>query len=132
MLQIIKHTLLENKDGKPISLRLIFANQSEKDIFMKDQLDTLAEKYPQRLSIEYIIDKSSNPTWKGPVGYIDKQLIGRYFPFPGLGSSIKIFVCGPPGMMKHVCGPKAPDYSQGELGGLLKELGYDSSQVFKF
>jgi len=42
-----------------------------------------------------------------------------------------ILVCGPPGLMKHVSGDKAPDYTQGELSGLLKKLGYSESHVFK-
>lgn len=41
-------------------------------------------------------------------------------------------VCGPPGMMASVSGPKAPDYSQGEVSGLLKELGYTKDNVYKF
>jgi len=34
--------------------------------------------------------------------------------------------------MKAVSGDKAPDKSQGELTGLLKERGFDSSKVYKF
>jgi cytochrome-b5 reductase len=43
-----------------------------------------------------------------------------------------VFVCGPPGMMDAVSGGKAPDLSQGELKGMLKDLGYTSPMVFKF
>jgi cytochrome-b5 reductase len=35
-------------------------------------------------------------------------------------------------MMKAVSGDKAKDKSQGELTGLLKQLGYTEQQVFKF
>jgi cytochrome-b5 reductase len=35
-------------------------------------------------------------------------------------------------MMKAVSGPKAPDYTQGEIGGMLKKLGYKEEDVFKF
>jgi cytochrome-b5 reductase len=31
-----------------------------------------------------------------------------------------------------ISGTKAPDYSQGEVGGILKKLGYSSSDVYKF
>jgi cytochrome-b5 reductase len=34
--------------------------------------------------------------------------------------------------MKAVSGDKAPDKSQGELTGALKDLGYAPEQVFKF
>jgi hypothetical protein len=36
------------------------------------------------------------------------------------------------GMMKAISGPKAPDYTQGELDGALAALGYNKDQVFKF
>ena len=35
-------------------------------------------------------------------------------------------------MMRAISGDKLPDKSQGPLTGLLKDLGYDESQVFKF
>jgi cytochrome-b5 reductase len=41
-------------------------------------------------------------------------------------------VCGPPGMMNHISGDKAKDRSQGELTGILKELGYTAEMVYKF
>ena len=55
-------------------------------------------------------------------------------PKPGEKGSV-VFVCGPPAFMKSISGEK--DFSsgspmQGELGGLLKEMGYKADQVFKF
>jgi len=35
-------------------------------------------------------------------------------------------------MMTHISGNKAPDYSQGELTGLLKKMNYTPQQVYKF
>jgi len=47
-----------------------------------------------------------------------------------------IMVCGPPPMYDSICGPKifVPDSppQQGEVGGLLSELGYAKEMVFKF
>ena len=43
-----------------------------------------------------------------------------------------IFVCGPPPMMKAISGDKAPDYTQGPVGGALKDLGYSEDMVYKF
>lgn len=39
---------------------------------------------------------------------------------------------GPPPMMNAISGDKAKDKSQGELTGILKQLGYTPEQVFKF
>lgn len=41
-------------------------------------------------------------------------------------------VCGPPPMMKALSGDKAEDKSQGPLTGVLKDVGFTESQVFKF
>jgi cytochrome-b5 reductase len=43
------------------------------------------------------------------------------------------FLCfpGPPGQVASLAGKKA-GMKQGELGGILKELGYTEDQVFKF
>lgn len=41
-------------------------------------------------------------------------------------------VCGPPPMYAAISGAKAKDYTQGEVGGLLKDMNYTSSDVFKF
>ena len=41
-------------------------------------------------------------------------------------------VCGPPPMMKALSGDKAEDKSQGPLKGVLKDVGFTKSQVFKF
>lgn len=41
-------------------------------------------------------------------------------------------VCGPPPMMKALSGDKAEDKSQGPLKGILKDVGFTESQVFKF
>jgi len=35
-------------------------------------------------------------------------------------------------MYKAISGDKAPDKTQGELTGILAELGYTKDQVFKF
>ncbi len=53
-------------------------------------------------------------------------------PAPSLKEDAFILVCGPPGFMATVSGTKAKDYTQGELAGLLKDLGYSLPQVYKF
>lgn len=68
--------------------------------------------------------------WKGEVGFVNKDIAKKLLPEPS--NDNLIMVCGPPGMMKAVSGEKAPDYTQGELAGILKDLGYTKEQVFKF
>ena len=55
---------------------------------------------------------------------------------PPAGADNKIMVCGPPPMYKAICGPKKFEEGkppkQGEVGGILKELGFTEEGVFKF
>ncbi|KAJ2666382.1 hypothetical protein GGH99_006753, partial [Coemansia sp. RSA 1285] len=67
----------------------------------------------------------------GDVGFVTKELVQKYMPASS-NQDVLVSVCGPLPMMKSISGAKAPDYSQGEVGGILKELGYTSDQVFKF
>ncbi|CAA3025636.1 NADH-cytochrome b5 reductase [Olea europaea subsp. europaea] len=126
MLQII-NAILKNPDDNT-QVTLLYANVSPDDILLKKKLDVLAAKHPN-LKVFYTDD---NPTkdWQGGTGYISNDMVKKGLPGPG--EDTLILVCGPPGMMKHISGDKAEDYSQGELTGLLKELGYTENMVYKF
>jgi cytochrome-b5 reductase len=56
----------------------------------------------------------------------------RNYPAGCLLKRFQIQVCGPPPMINAIAGPKGPNYTQGEVGGFLKKLGYNSDNVFKF
>ncbi|KAK7304180.1 hypothetical protein RJT34_15283 [Clitoria ternatea] len=126
MLQVIE-AILKNPDDKT-QISLLYANVSPDDILLKQKLDILAASHPN-LKIFYTVD---NPTknWRGGVGYITKNTVEKGLPSPS--DDTLVLVCGPPGMMKHISGDKAKDRSQGELTGLLKEVGYTEQMVYKF
>ncbi|KAF9108706.1 NADH-cytochrome b5 reductase [Mortierella sp. GBA35] len=128
MIQIISGLLKDNADKTKINL--IFANVTPEDIILKDELDGFAKAYPDRFKVTYVVDKAAEG-WKGPTGYVTADLIKKHIPEVTTGNT-KVFVCGPPLMMKSVCGPKGPNFTQGEVDGALKELGLDSDHVFKF
>ncbi|KAF9928159.1 NADH-cytochrome b5 reductase [Linnemannia zychae] len=128
MIQIISN-LLKDKEEKT-KINLIFANVTPEDIILKDELDAFAKNHPDRFKVTYVVDKPVDG-WKGPTGYVTAELIKKHIPDVDKGNT-KVFVCGPPLMMKSVCGPKGPNFTQGEVEGALKELGFDSDHVFKF
>lgn len=72
--------------------------------------------------------RTSNPLAPPPPG--PQDMLKQHLPHPGPDSLV--LVCGPPGMMGALSGDKLPDKSQGPLTGLLKELGFDESNVYKF
>ncbi|KAJ1814718.1 hypothetical protein LPJ75_002650, partial [Coemansia sp. RSA 2598] len=129
MLQLIQHVLEDPSDNT--RLTLVFANKSEDDIILREKLDSLAKEHPEQFKLHYIVDKASSSNWKGDVGYVTKELVQKYMPAAG-SEGVLVGVCGPPPMMSVVSGSKGFGFSQGKLGGILKELGYTSQQVFKF
>ncbi|KAH9854521.1 cytochrome-b5 reductase [Lenzites betulinus] len=128
MYQILQYAL--HDPANKTRFTLIFANVAEKDILLKEHFDALKSKYPQTFNIVYTLDKPG-PDWKGTVGYVNEDLVSKHLPPANLGEKAKIFVCGPPGQVAAIAGAKA-GMKQGELSGILKQLGYTEEQVFKF
>merc|ERR1712130_309527 len=129
MLQVAQEILGNPDDNTELSL--IFCNVSEDDIMLRDQLDALQSQH-SNFKIHYVVDKAS-PGWTGGSGYMNIDMVKRYLPAPNTNSVI--FVCGPGGMVKHVSGPKEKvnnKWTQGKVGGLLKEAGYSEEEVYKF
>ncbi|KAL8979590.1 MAG: hypothetical protein Q9177_006102 [Variospora cf. flavescens] len=109
---------------------LVFGNVTEEDILLKREFEDLENTYPQRFRAFYMLDKPPEG-WMQGTGYINRELLKQVLPEPKV-ENIKIFVCGPPGLYKAISGPKKSPQDQGDLAGLLKDLGYAKDQVYKF
>lgn len=158
MLQVAEEVLRNAEDKTDVSF--IFANQSPKDILMKDHIDSLAKKH-DNFHVFYVVDKApmGGIAFKGATGYITEDIVKQHCPAPSddsmilvrtrshclfrcsagwtgstdsRGTCVRVQVCGPPPMMKAISGDKAEDKSQGELSGLLAKMGYSKEQVYKF
>lgn len=55
MLQLIRHILKDPKDETKLSL--LFANQTEKDILLRDELEQAAKEHPDRFKFWYTLDR---------------------------------------------------------------------------
>ncbi|KEY66507.1 hypothetical protein S7711_04834 [Stachybotrys chartarum IBT 7711] len=119
-----------NNPNDKTKVTLVFGNVTEQDILLKEKFEDLENTYPQRFRAFYVLDKPPKDWTGGKGGYITKDLLKTVLPEPK-NENIKLFVCGPPGMVKAISGPK-DKMQQGELAGLLKDLGYTSEQVYKF
>lgn len=126
----IARAIFKNPEDKT-KVSLVFGNVTEEDILLKKEWEELENTYPQRFKAFYVLDKPSKD-WKGEGGFINKELLQQVLPEPKEGEKIKIFVCGPPGLYKAISGGKKSPQDQGELDGILKELGYSKEQVYKF
>jgi len=126
MLQVLNKIASDPKDRTEVVL--LFFNLTPEDILLKEKLDALASKN-KRIKILFSVDNPKGE-WKGPVGLVNDALVKETMPPPS--NDNLILVCGPPGFMNAVSGPKAKDYTQGELTGILQRLGYTGNGVFKY
>jgi cytochrome-b5 reductase len=128
MYQLCRAIFKNPTDNTKVSL--IFGNIKEEDILLKTELAQMEKDFPQRFRAFYTLDTPPEK-WAHGKGFINKELLQEVIPDPK-SENIKVFVCGPPGLYKALSGPKASPQDQGELTGILKELGYTKEQVFKF
>eukprot|EP01055_Gregarina_sp_Pseudo9_P002075 Gregarina_sp_Pseudo_9__2074@NODE_2440_length_994_cov_257_782199_g2246_i0_p1_GENE_NODE_2440_length_994_cov_257_782199_g2246_i0NODE_2440_length_994_cov_257_782199_g2246_i0_p1_ORF_typecomplete_len265_score25_46NAD_binding_1/PF00175_21/5_9e30FAD_binding_6/PF00970_24/1_2e15NAD_binding_6/PF08030_12/2_1e06_NODE_2440_length_994_cov_257_782199_g2246_i0200949 len=124
MWQVIKEVLENPEDQTQITL--LYSTKMETDIIYLKKLEELALKHPNFKL--YLVVSSPSQAWAGISGRIQKGMITHYLPAPS--RETLVLVCGPDPMVNDLAGPKGPDYSQGPLGGVLKELGYPD--VYKF
>lgn len=125
----LARAIFSNPEDKT-KVTLVFGNVTHDDILLRREFEELENTYPQRFRAFYVLDNPPKD-WSGAAGYIDKTLLKTVLPEPK-ADNIKVFVCGPPGMMDSVSGNKKSPKDQGELSGILKELGYTPEQVYKF
>ena len=94
MLQIITAVLKNEEDKTRITL--IYANITAKDILLKEDLEDLANRHPEKFRLFLVVEKPLD-SWKGGVGFITEAMIREYCPPPA--ADIKILICGPPPMV---------------------------------
>ncbi|GBG27006.1 NADH-cytochrome b5 reductase 2 [Hondaea fermentalgiana] len=98
MLQIIQAILKDPEDETKLSL--IFGNQTEEDILVRDLLEAEAKRHPERFRLWYTLDRPP-AEWDYSTGFIDEKMIKRHMPPPSDDSVI--LMCGPPPMIKFAC-----------------------------
>ncbi|CAF9906611.1 MAG: NADH-cytochrome b5 reductase [Alectoria fallacina] len=125
----LTHAILKNPEDKT-KVTLIFGVNSDADVLFEPELRELEKKFPDRFRAVYTV---SNPTASSrfPKGYVTRELLKAHIPSPE-ERDVKVLFCGPPAMEKAIAGSKGFMGSQGGVGGILKEMGYSSDQVFKF
>jgi cytochrome-b5 reductase len=131
MFQVAREILRTPKNSTEVSL--IYANRRKEDVLLGNELNELTELYP--LFSPYFVLSKPPSDWMGGVGHVNKQMIQSLMPAPNRAMDTLILVCGPPKFMATVSGDKdftTSPPSQGELQGLLKEMGYLPKHVFKF
>jgi cytochrome-b5 reductase len=98
VLQVIRAIMRDPHDHTEIFL--IYANQTEEDILLRDELESLPKT---RLRIWYTLDRPPI-NWDYGEGFINTDMCREHLP-PGGEENTHIFCCGPPPMIKFACEP---------------------------
>ncbi|CDR40269.1 CYFA0S04e06986g1_1 [Cyberlindnera fabianii] len=94
ILQVLEEIATTPEDVTKVSL--IYANETENDILLKEELDELAAAYPN-FDVHYTLT-SPPEGWAGDTGYVTKEMVEAYL--PKASDDSRILVCGPQGLNK--------------------------------
>ncbi|OAL01616.1 hypothetical protein IQ06DRAFT_272320 [Phaeosphaeriaceae sp. SRC1lsM3a] len=94
MYQLIRAICEDERDTTEVSL--IFANRSEDDILLREELETFARRYPKNLKLWFMLDHPP-ADWQYGSGFVTADVIKSKLPAPS--PDTKIMLCGPPGMI---------------------------------
>jgi cytochrome-b5 reductase len=122
MYQILNEILKEQTSIVPggrvdIKIWLLFANQTEEDILLREELEQLAASNSDRFKLWYTVDREGED-WKYSKGFINDTMLKEHMPPPS--DDVLICICGPPPMIKFACLPN------------LDKLGYAENMRYTF
>jgi len=129
MYQLLLEILSNPRDRTEV--RLVYSSRTEADIILREELDALAAAYPN-FKVRYTLTGAAPAGWAGAKGRVGRDMLAASLPPPREGAKTKVFVSGPPGFMKALCGEKKSAADQGELTGELQAMRYAPEQVFKY
>ena len=94
MYQLIRAICEDKSDKTKISL--LYANNTEADILLREELDGFVKAFPEKLSVQYVLSHADNK-WKGLKGFVTAEKIKEFL--PPASDSTKMLLCGPPPMV---------------------------------
>ncbi|KAG8438592.1 hypothetical protein GDO86_004960 [Hymenochirus boettgeri] len=115
MLQLVR-AIMKDEDDKTVC-HLLFANQTEKDILLRDELEEIRERHPRRFKLWYTLDKAPE-NWDYSEGFVNEDMIKTFMPAPS--NDVLILMCGPPPMIQYAINPS------------LDKLGYAQDRRFAY
>ncbi|XP_060932244.1 NADH-cytochrome b5 reductase 2 [Limanda limanda] len=115
MLQLIRRIAADSADDTKCSL--IFANQTEKDILLREELEEVKKNHPDKVQLWFTLDKPPQD-WSYSSGFVSQDMIQEHLPAPS--SDSLIVLCGPPPMIQYACLPN------------LDKLGHKTENIFSY
>jgi len=107
--QIIQSVLSDPEDET--EMFVVYANRTEDDILVREELEGWASKYKERLKIWYVVEIAKEG-WSYSTGFITEAVLREHIPEGEVGESLAL-ACGPPPMIQFALQPN------------LEKMGYD-------
>ncbi|KAM8892301.1 NADH-cytochrome b5 reductase 2 [Spinachia spinachia] len=115
MLQLIRSITADPTDNTKCSL--IFANQTEKDILLREELEEVKKKHRDKLNLWFTLDKPPQE-WSYSSGYVTDTMMKDHLPAPS--ADVLVVLCGPPPMIQKACLPN------------LDKMGHRTENIFAY
>ncbi|CAL8074100.1 unnamed protein product [Calicophoron daubneyi] len=115
MFQLLSYILSRQSDVTKVAM--LYANNTEKDILLRDELDAFKDKYPHQFRVWYTV-KDAPEHWNYGTGFVDEKMLTEHIYPPGEDSLV--LLCGPPPMLELACYPN------------LAKLKYPKDRMFTF
>ncbi|KAK1441261.1 hypothetical protein QVD17_07105 [Tagetes erecta] len=107
--QVMQAILKDPEDET--NMYLVYANRTEDDILLRDELDAWAHKYEDRVHVWYVVSKSIRERWKYSEGFVNEDIMRAHV--PEADEYTLALACGPPPMIQFAINPN------------LEKMGYD-------
>lgn len=115
MLQLVRQVIRDPSDKT--QLALLFANQSEDDILLREELEQVQKDYPEQFKLWFTVDRPTED-WKYSSGFVNAEMIEEHLFAPS--DDHLVVMCGPPPMINFACIPN------------LDKLGFDPETRFGY
>ncbi|CAL9099680.1 unnamed protein product [Musa acuminata var. zebrina] len=101
--QVIQAVLRDPEDRT--EMHLVYANRSEDDILLRDELDGSAREHPEQLKVWYVINEAKRrDEWRYSTGFVTEGILREHIPMGGCDDALAL-ACGPPPMIQFAVVP---------------------------
>lgn len=107
--QVMQAILKDPEDET--EMYVVYANRTEDDILLKEELDAWAEQIPERVKVWYVVQDSIKEGWKYSTGFVTEAILREHI--PESSHTTLALACGPPPMIQFAINPN------------LEKMGYD-------
>ncbi|KAG4954646.1 hypothetical protein JHK87_040240 [Glycine soja] len=106
--QVAQAILKDPED--PTEMHVVYANKTEDDILLKEEMDVWTKKHSDRFKVWYVVE-TAREGWEYSVGFITESIMREHL--PETSTDALALTCGPPPMIQFAVQPN------------LEKMGYD-------